>query len=159
MSTPRRIWSACTSAIGWAPRAAASWSTSRLADACARAAAANRGREITFFEILTAVTFLLFSEHPADAAIIEVGLGGRFDATNVFAEPAVSVIMPISLDHEAYLGDRVELIAAEKAGIVKPGRPWSSAPRRPTRHRTCSIATAERLALPLSCSSARISSP
>lgn len=94
-----------------------------LAKTVARAAEANDGEHITVFEILTAVTFLLFSEHPADAAIIEVGLGGRFDATNVIKRPAVSVIMPISLDHEAYLGDRVELIAVEKAGIIKPGVP------------------------------------
>ncbi len=94
-----------------------------LADAIARAAAANRGEKITVFEILTAVTFLLFSEHPADAVVLEVGLGGRFDATNMIPSPAVSLIMPVSLDHEAYLGDRVELIAAEKAGIIKPGRP------------------------------------
>ena len=90
-----------------------------LADAVRRVAAANDGAAITVFEILTAVTFVLFSEHPADAAIIEVGLGGRFDATNVIEKPAVSLIMPISLDHQAYLGDRVELIAAEKAGIMK----------------------------------------
>jgi dihydrofolate synthase/folylpolyglutamate synthase len=94
-----------------------------LADAIASVAAANRGEAITVFEILTAVTFVLFSEHPADAAIIEVGLGGRFDATNVVPNPAVSVIMPVSMDHEAYLGDRVELIAAEKAGIIKRGFP------------------------------------
>jgi dihydrofolate synthase/folylpolyglutamate synthase len=94
-----------------------------LADAVSRAAEANAGEPITVFEILTAVTFLLFSEHPADAAIIEVGLGGRFDATNVIPDSAVSVIMPVSMDHEAYLGDRVELIAAEKAGIIKPGCP------------------------------------
>jgi dihydrofolate synthase/folylpolyglutamate synthase len=94
-----------------------------LAEAVARVAKANRGESITVFEILTAVTFVLFSEHPADAAIIEVGLGGRFDATNVIENPAVSVIMPVSVDHEAYLGDRVELIAAEKAGIIKPGQP------------------------------------
>src|SRR5688572_19815607 len=62
-----------------------------LADAVARAAEANQGQSITVFEILTAVTFILFSEHPADAAIIEVGLGGRFDATNVITKPAVSV--------------------------------------------------------------------
>ena len=94
-----------------------------LADAIGRVEVANDGQSITVFEILTAVTFILFSEHPADAAIIEVGLGGRFDATNVIERPAASVIMPVSLDHEAYLGDRVELIAAEKAGIIKPGRP------------------------------------
>ena len=94
-----------------------------LADAVARAASANRGEPITVFEVLTAVTFLLFSEHPADAVVLEVGLGGRFDATNVIQNPAVSLIMPVSLDHEAYLGDRVELIAAEKAGIIKKGCP------------------------------------
>lgn len=94
-----------------------------LADALERVAAANDGQMITVFEILTAVTFVLFAEHPADVAIIEVGLGGRFDATNVIGNPAVSVIMPISLDHQAYLGDSVELIAAEKAGIMKAGSP------------------------------------
>ncbi|TIM08416.1 MAG: bifunctional folylpolyglutamate synthase/dihydrofolate synthase [Mesorhizobium sp.] len=94
-----------------------------FADAIARVAKANEGQKITVFEILTAVTFLLFSEHPADAVIIEVGLGGRFDATNVITEPAVSVIMPVSLDHESFLGDRVELIAAEKAGIIKSDCP------------------------------------
>ena len=72
-----------------------------LAGTIARVAEANRGETITVFEILTAVTFLLFSEHPADAAIVEVGLGGRFDATNVIACPAVSLIMPVSLDPPA----------------------------------------------------------
>jgi dihydrofolate synthase/folylpolyglutamate synthase len=94
-----------------------------FAEAIHRVAEANAGQTITVFEILTAVGFILFSEHPADAAIVEVGLGGRFDATNVIKRPAVSVVMPISLDHEAYLGDRVELIAAEKAGILKSGCP------------------------------------
>jgi dihydrofolate synthase/folylpolyglutamate synthase len=94
-----------------------------FADALRRIAGANEGQKITVFEILTAATFLLFSEQPADVAIIEVGLGGRFDATNVIDNPAVSVIMPISLDHQPYLGDRVELIAAEKAGIMKKGYP------------------------------------
>lgn len=94
-----------------------------LADALRRVANANRGETITVFEILTAAMFVLFAEHPADAAIIEVGLGGRFDATNVIDTPAVSVIMPIGLDHQAYLGDRIELIAMEKAGIMKRGRP------------------------------------
>lgn len=94
-----------------------------LADAVDRVAQANGGEPITVFEILTAVTFVLFSEQPADACVIEVGLGGRFDATNVIERPAVSLIMPVSMDHEAYLGDRVELIAAEKAGIIKPRVP------------------------------------
>lgn len=94
-----------------------------FAQALRRVAKANDGRKITVFEILTAVGFLLFSEHPADAVIMEVGLGGRFDATNVIQNPAVSLIMPVSMDHEAYLGDSVEKIAMEKAGIMKLGRP------------------------------------
>jgi dihydrofolate synthase/folylpolyglutamate synthase len=94
-----------------------------LAEAISRAAAVNRDEPITVFEILTAVTFMLFSEHPADVAIIEVGLGGRFDATNVIERSAASLVMPISLDHQAFLGDRVELIASEKAGIMKRGSP------------------------------------
>lgn len=94
-----------------------------LAEAIVRAGLANDGQSITVFEILTAVGFLLFSEHPADAAILEVGLGGRFDSTNVVDRPAVSLIMPVAMDHQAHLGDRIELIAAEKAGIIKPGVP------------------------------------
>lgn len=84
---------------------------------------ANNHQPITVFEILTAVAFLLFAEHPADAVILEVGLGGRFDATNVISKPAVSLIMPIALDHIAMLGDTVEKIAFEKGGIIKNGAP------------------------------------
>ncbi len=94
-----------------------------LADAVRRAASANGEAPITVFEVLTAVAFLLFSEHPADACLLEVGLGGRFDATNVIETPAATLIASISLDHQSYLGDRVELIAAEKAGIFKRGVP------------------------------------
>ncbi|MCF3639935.1 bifunctional folylpolyglutamate synthase/dihydrofolate synthase [Rhizobium sp. TRM95111] len=119
-----------------------------LADAVRRVAHANAGEAITVFEILTAVTFLLFAEHPADAAVIEVGLGGRFDATNVIARPACTVIMPISLDHQAYLGDRVELIAAEKAGIMKRGAPVVIGHQEEEAARTVLIETAERLACP-----------
>ena len=121
-----------------------------LADAVRRVAEANRGETITVFEILTAVMFVLFSEHPADAAVIEVGLGGRFDATNVIAHPAVSVIMSISLDHQAYLGDRVELIAAEKAGIIKPGSPVVIGAQTEDAARGVLVETAERLGCPLS---------
>jgi dihydrofolate synthase/folylpolyglutamate synthase len=121
-----------------------------LAEAIARVADANAGQAITVFEILTAVTFILFSEHPADAAVIEVGLGGRFDATNVIGDPAVSIIMPISLDHEAYLGDRVELIAAEKAGIIKRGRPVVVGAQEYDAARQVLVDTAERLDCPLS---------
>jgi dihydrofolate synthase/folylpolyglutamate synthase len=119
-----------------------------LADAVRRVAAANGGEKITVFEILTAVTFVLFSEHTADVAIIEVGLGGRFDATNVIPKPAVSVIMPISLDHQAYLGDRVELIAAEKAGIMKRGAPVVIGYQPEEAARDVLVETAERLGCP-----------
>jgi dihydrofolate synthase/folylpolyglutamate synthase len=119
-----------------------------FAEAIARVAEANGGQKITVFEILTAVTFVLFSEHPAEAAIIEVGLGGRFDATNVIRQPAVSVIMPISMDHEAYLGDRVELIAAEKAGIMKRGCPVVIGAQESDVALQVLIETAERLDCP-----------
>ena len=121
-----------------------------LADAVRRVAAANRGETITVFEILTAVMFVLFSEHPADAALIEVGLGGRFDATNVISHPAVSVITSISLDHQAYLGDRVELIAAEKAGIIKPGSPVVIGAQSEDAARDVLTGIAERLGCPVS---------
>lgn len=119
-----------------------------LADAVRRVAAANSDQPITVFEILTAVTFVLFSEHPADAVILEVGLGGRFDATNVIPKPAVSLIMPVSLDHQAYLGDRVELIAVEKAGIIKPRCPVVIGFQDEDAARMVMIETAERLRCP-----------
>ncbi len=83
----------------------------------------NGGEPITFFEITTAAAFLAFSRMPADFVLVEVGLGGRFDATNVIARPAVTVITPVSLDHQQFLGDTVAKIAFEKAGILKPGVP------------------------------------
>jgi dihydrofolate synthase / folylpolyglutamate synthase len=94
-----------------------------LLDAVLRAERVNAGQPITVFELLTAVTFILFAENPADAAIIEVGLGGMYDATNVIAEPAVSLIMPIALDHQTWLGQTIEEIALAKAGIIKRGVP------------------------------------
>lgn len=123
-------------------------SDDHLTDALCRVADANDGAAITVFEILTAVTFVLFSEHPADAVVMEVGLGGRFDATNVITHPAVSLIMPISMDHQAYLGDRVELIAAEKAGIIKPGCPVVIAQQNEEAARHVLEATAQRLGAP-----------
>ncbi len=120
-----------------------------LADALRRVAAANEGQTITVFEILTAVSFLLFSEKPADAVIVEVGMGGRFDSTNVVPNPAVSVIMPIALDHLAYLGDKVELIAAEKAGIMKSGCPVVVGYQEFDAAREVLVETAERLGCPL----------
>lgn len=94
-----------------------------LTDAIKRVAHANNGEHITVFEILTAVMFVLFAEHRADVAIVEVGLGGRADATNIIENPAATVIMPIGLDHIAYLGDTVEKIAIEKGGIIKRNVP------------------------------------
>ncbi|MBV9539588.1 MAG: bifunctional folylpolyglutamate synthase/dihydrofolate synthase [Acidisphaera sp.] len=83
----------------------------------------NGGEPITVFEVLIAAAFTLFAEHPAELCVVEVGLGGRGDATNVLARPAACAITSISLDHRDFLGDTVEQIAAEKAGIMKPGVP------------------------------------
>ena len=77
----------------------------------------------SFFEVTTAAAFLAFAETPADACVIEVGLGGRLDATNVLPAPAVCGIAALGIDHEAFLGNRIEGIAAEKAGIAKTGAP------------------------------------
>jgi dihydrofolate synthase / folylpolyglutamate synthase len=81
----------------------------------------NAGAPITVFEVITAVAFLLFARTPADLCVLEVGLGGRGDATNVIARPAATAITSISLDHRELLGDTLAAIAAEKAGIMKPG--------------------------------------
>ncbi len=81
------------------------------------------GMTLPYFEVLTAAALLMFSETPADVLVLEVGLGGRFDATNVIASPAATVIAPIALDHTAILGDTLTLIANEKAGILKRGAP------------------------------------
>ena len=84
---------------------------------------ANTGEPITVFEITTVVGFVLFARHAADVLLLEVGLGGRLDATNVVDRPLASVITRISIDHTDYLGDSIEKIAAEKAGIIKRGVP------------------------------------
>lgn len=119
-----------------------------LAETISRVAEANDGEKITIFEILTAVMFVLFAEHPADAVIIEVGLGGRFDATNIVTSPAVTLIMPISLDHQSHLGDRLEMIAAEKAGIIKKGFPVVIGAQESSHAREVLVETAERLGCP-----------
>ncbi|MBV9261895.1 MAG: bifunctional folylpolyglutamate synthase/dihydrofolate synthase [Pseudolabrys sp.] len=80
---------------------------------------ANCGAPITVFEMTTAAGMLLFSRHPADVLLMEVGLGGRLDATNVIDKPSVTIITPISVDHVDFLGDSLEKIATEKAGIIK----------------------------------------
>ncbi|MGH7092130.1 MAG: bifunctional folylpolyglutamate synthase/dihydrofolate synthase, partial [Stellaceae bacterium] len=89
-----------------------------LLEECERA---NGEAPITFFEITTAAAFLAFARTPADIALIEVGVGGRLDATNVVPRPAVAAITPVSIDHVAFLGDTLAAIAGEKAGILKPG--------------------------------------
>jgi dihydrofolate synthase / folylpolyglutamate synthase len=83
----------------------------------------NAGAPITVFEITTAAGLLLFARHPADVLLLEVGLGGRLDATNVIENPLVTIITRISIDHTDFLGDSLEKIAAEKAGILKRGVP------------------------------------
>ena len=95
----------------------------RLADALAECERANGSAPITVFEIQTAAGFLMFARQPADALLLEVGLGGRLDATNVVERPAASVIMPVSIDHVDLLGDTLEKIATEKAAILRPGVP------------------------------------
>jgi dihydrofolate synthase / folylpolyglutamate synthase len=91
----------------------------------------NAGEPITLFEIETAVAFDLFVRHPADVVLLEVGLGGRLDATNVIDKPLASVISPISTDHTEFLGDSLMSIAGEKAGIIKRGVPVICAEQAP----------------------------
>jgi len=95
----------------------------RLVDCLARAEAANSGELITLFEITTAAAFLAFAESQADLLLLETGLGGRLDATNVVEKPLATSITPISIDHVSFLGNTLAAIAAEKAGILKPGVP------------------------------------
>lgn len=84
----------------------------------------------TYFEVVTAMAFWLFREHRIELVALETGLGGRLDATNV-VDPVLSVITPIDMDHQQYLGDTLLQIAREKAGIIKPGRPVILAPQKP----------------------------
>lgn len=98
-------------------------SEEELSRALAECEAANAGAPITFFEITTAAALLVFSRRKADALVLEVGLGGTYDATNVIAKPAVTIVTPVAMDHQEFLGDSLAAIAAEKAGIIKPGVP------------------------------------
>ncbi len=107
-------------------------------DHCERA---NGGEPITIFEIETAAAFYLFAEHPADVVLLEVGLGGRLDATNVIDAPLASVITPIGMDHIEFLGETLAKITTEKAGIIKKGVPVVCAEQLPE-----SIAVIERIA-------------
>ena len=93
---------------------------SALLDECYEA---NAGKEITYFEITTCAAILAMSRNDADYTLLEVGLGGRLDATNVIENPKLAVITPISFDHEQFLGNTIEKIAWEKAGIIKENKP------------------------------------
>lgn len=109
--------------------------------------AANGGENITYFEITTVAGLLAFARNPADYTLLEVGLGGRLDATNVIA-PEICVITPISKDHEQFLGDTIAKIAAEKAGIIKRGVPVVVGPQ-PEDAMEVIEATAMRLGAPI----------
>ena len=100
-----------------------------LVDELTRVEQINAGRPITQFEITTAAAFSIFANHPADVVLLEVGLGGRLDATNVIEAPLAAVITSIALDHEKFLGATLTAIAHEKAGILKRGRPGIIAPQ------------------------------
>lgn len=90
----------------------------------------NGADPITYFEITTCAALKAMAECPADFTLLEVGLGGRLDATNVIAKPKLSIITPISIDHQQFLGDTLPEIAAEKAGIIKPGVPVIIGPQQ-----------------------------
>ncbi len=100
-----------------------------LLDALARVQTANADKPLSFFEATTAAAFLCFSEHPADLLLLETGLGGRFDATNVIERPAAVAITSIDYDHKEFLGKDLAKIAREKAGIFKAYTPAFSAPQ------------------------------
>ncbi|MBP7001242.1 folylpolyglutamate synthase/dihydrofolate synthase family protein [Amaricoccus sp.] len=101
----------------------------RLVALIERCEAANGGAPITFFEITTAAALLAFAETPAEWCLLEVGLGGRLDATNVVERPLLTAITPVSIDHQQYLGETLAEIAGEKAGILKPGVPCVVGPQ------------------------------
>jgi dihydrofolate synthase / folylpolyglutamate synthase len=100
-----------------------------LVDALLEVERANAGAPIPQFEITTAAAFMLFADHPADFTLLEVGLGGRYDATNIVSDPVATAITSISMDHEKFLGTTLREIASEKAGIIKRGRPVVVAPQ------------------------------
>lgn len=117
-------------------------------DACAEA---NAGHPITFFEITTAAALLAFSRTPADVVLLETGMGGRLDATNVIPHPAVTVITRISHDHIQYLGADIVSIAGEKAGILRPGVPAVIAPQPDQQGQDALLAHAAALGAPADC--------
>jgi dihydrofolate synthase/folylpolyglutamate synthase len=108
----------------------------------------NDGAPITFFEITGAAMFLAFSRHYADALVLEVGLGGKYDATNVIEHPAMTVIQPVGMDHMEFLGDDLAAIAGVKAGIVKRGAPLVVG-RQDEIARNVILSRADRLGVPV----------
>ena len=123
-------------------------SDAAFADALEQVRATLCGGEITHFEATTAAAFLAFSQTPADLLVLEVGLGGRYDATNVIPAPVVAVISPIDHDHKQFLGDDLRGIAGEKAGIIKQDVPVVTAIQRPEVAEVIA-STAEQLDAPL----------
>ncbi len=124
-------------------------SDAELAAALSHCEKVNAGQPITFFEITTAAAFKLFSEHQADFLLLEVGLGGRVDATNVVAPPAATVITPVSFDHPEFLGSTVAEIAYEKAGILKSKVPVIIGPQAKDAYDVL-LREARRVAAPVS---------
>src|SRR5207302_1213308 len=92
---------------------------------------ANKSEPITIFEIETAAAFCLFAQHPADVVLLETGLGGRLDATNVIDAPLATIIAPVSMDHTEFLGNSLSAIAGEKAAIIKRSAPVVCAEQAP----------------------------
>ncbi len=121
-----------------------------LVETLEHTSAVNDGAPMTFFEITTAAALIAFSQTPADVLLLEVGLGGRLDATNVIKAPKLSVITPVSIDHSDKLGATLELIAFEKAGILKPDIPAVIGPQDPAAI-TSIKQTAQRVDSPLYC--------
>ena len=119
-----------------------------LRAALERCEQANAGAPITIFEIETAAAFSLFAQHPAEMVLLEVGLGGRLDATNVIDAPLASVIAPVSMDHSEFLGETLTAIAGEKAGIIKRDVPVICA-NQPPEAMAAIEAQARRLRAPL----------
>ena len=115
-----------------------------LSDALEHVERINAGEPITVFEVTTAVAFHLFATVPADLLVLEVGLGGRFDATNVVDAPAATAITSISMDHMDFLGDTLAKIAFEKAGIIKPGVPCATGAQQPEALEVFTRVAAER---------------
>ena len=130
-STPRPIWCGSTNAFGSAGRRRRLVGDDEFRAALEHCERANAGAPITIFEIETAAAFCLFAQHPADVVLLEVGLGGRLDATNVIDAPLAAVITPVSIDHTEFLGDTLTTIAREKAGIIKRDVPVISAEQPP----------------------------